>query len=74
MHSISGKIGCTTETLRDWILQVEARTNSCRNEVLADRERVKQPERENTELRRANVMLRKASAVFAQPELDRRGK
>jgi len=74
MRSIAEKIGCTSETLRAWILRAEGQADPRRNETLADRERVKQLERENAELKRANEILRKASAFFAQAELDRRGK
>lgn len=74
MGSIAAKIGCTAETLRSWVLKAEASTDPRRNTTLADRERVKQLERENAELKRANEILRKASAFFAQAELDRRGK
>lgn len=74
MRSIAEKIGCTTETLRSWVKRAEASADPHRNTALADRERVKQLERENAELRRANEILRKASAFFAQAELDRRGK
>ena len=74
MQSIAGKIGCTTETLRAWVMRAEAAADPRRNAALADRERLKQLERENAELRRANEILRKASAFFAQAELDRRGK
>jgi transposase-like protein len=74
MRSIAEKIGCTTETLRSWVKNAEATADPRRNTALADRERVKQLERENAELKRANEILRKASAFFAQAELDRRGK
>jgi transposase-like protein len=74
MQSIAEKIGCTTQTLREWVLRAETAADPRRNAALADRERVKQLERENAELKRANEILRKASAFFAQAELDRRGK
>jgi transposase len=72
--SIAEKIGCTPETLRKWVRRAE--TDAGRREGLttSDRERVKQLERENRELRRANDILRTASAFFAQAELDRRRK
>jgi transposase len=72
--SIAGKIGCTPETLRRWLRRTE--TDEGRREGLttSDRERLKQLERENRELRRANDILRTASAYFAQAELDRRRK
>ncbi len=74
MLSIASKIGCTTETLRKWVRQAErdqGRRAGLRSE---ERERLKMLERENRELRRANEILRKASAYFAQAELDRHGK
>jgi transposase len=72
--SIAEKIGCTRESLRGWVRQAE-RDGGRRPGVTTDeRERVKALERENQELRRANEILRKASAFFAQAELDRRGK
>ena len=74
MQSIAGKIGCTAETLRSWVQRAEVQSGPTRNAALADRERLKQLERENAELKRANEILRKASAFFAQAELDRRGK
>ena len=74
MQSIAGRIGCTAETLRSWVVKAEAAADPRRNASLADRARVKQLERQNVELRRANEILRKASAFFAQAELDRRGK
>ena len=71
INSISGKIGCTPETLRKWVRQAE-RDQGLRAGVTSDeRERVKTLERENRELRRANEILRKAAAFFAQAELDR---
>lgn len=70
--SIAQKIGCTPESLRRWVRRAE--TDEGRREGLttSDRERLKQLERENRELRRANDILRTASAFFAQAELDRR--
>ncbi len=74
IESISAKIGCTAETLRKWVRQAE-RDQGLRAGVSSDeRERLKALERENRELRRANEILRKASAYFAQAELDRRSK
>jgi transposase len=74
MQSIASKIGCTTQSLSTWVRRAEETADPRRNAALADRERLKQLERENAELRRANEILRKASAFFAQAELDRRGK
>jgi transposase len=74
MSSIAAKVGCTAETLRKWVRQAE-RDLGVRDGVTSDeRDRLKQLERENRELRRANEILRKASAYFAQAELDRRPK
>jgi transposase-like protein len=72
--SIAAKIGCTAESLRRWIRQAE-RDEGRRDGLTTDeRARLKALERENRELRQANEILRKASAYFAQAELDRRFK
>ena len=72
IQSISQKIGCTPETLRKWVRRSE-RDHGLRAGVTSDeRARIKELEREIRELRRANEILRKASAYFAQAELDRR--
>ena len=72
--SIAEKIGCAAETLRHWVRQAE-RDNGRRSGLTTDeRTRFKQLERENAELRRANEILRLASAYFAKAELDRRAK
>jgi transposase-like protein len=72
INSIAAKIGCTGETLRSWVRQAE-RDQGVRPGLSSDeRERLKKLERENRELRRTNEILRKASAYFAQAELDRR--
>jgi transposase len=71
IQSIASKLGCTSETLRRWVRQAE-RDQGIRNGMTSDdRERLKKLERENRELKRANEILRKASAFFAQAELDR---
>jgi transposase len=70
--SIASKIGCTPETLRKWVRQAETDQGVRGGTSSSDRERLKQLEQENRELRRANEILRKASAYFAQAELDRR--
>ena len=72
--SIAAKIGCTAETLRKWVRQVERDEGRRPGLTTAEQERLKELERENHELRRANEILRKASAYFAQAELDRRAK
>ena len=72
--SIAAKIGCTSETLRRWVRQAERDRGKRAGPTTEDRERIKALERENRELRQANEILRKASAYFAQAELDRRSK
>ena len=74
VRSIASKIGCSAEVLRKWVQQAE-RDQGLRPGLTTDeRARLKELERENFELRRANEILRKASAYFAQAELDRRAK
>ena len=70
--SIANKIGCTPETLRKWVRRAETDQGQRSGMTTDDRERLKSLERENKELRRANDILRTASAFFAQAELDRR--
>ncbi len=72
--SIASKIGCTPETLRKWVRRYEVDQGLRAGLTSEERERLKQLEREVRELRRANEILRKASAYFAQAELDRRAK
>lgn len=72
IESIASKIGCTSETLRKWVRQSETDQGVRGGMPSSDRERLRQLERENRELKRANEILRKASAYFAQAELDRR--
>ena len=72
MASVASKIGCTAETLRKWVRQAERDQGRREGVTTDDRERLKALERENRELRRANDILRTASAFFAQAELDRR--
>ncbi|EKM98178.1 hypothetical protein MXAZACID_16814 [Acidocella sp. MX-AZ02] len=74
MTSIAAKIGCTGETLRHWVRQAERDQGLRAGPTSEDRERIKALEREVRELRQANEILRKASAYFAQAELDRRFK
>ena len=74
MGSIASKIGCSAETLRNWVRRVERDQGKRAGTTSAERERLKELERENRELKRANEILRKASAYFAQAELDRRQK
>jgi transposase len=70
--SIASKIGCSTETLRKWVRQAERDQGVRGGLTSSERERLTELEREVRELRRANEILRKASAFFAQAELDRR--
>ncbi len=72
--SIASKIGCTPETLRKWVRRTEVDTGRRGGLTSDERAHIKELERENRELRRANEILRKAAAFFAQAELDRRPK
>lgn len=72
VESIAAKIGCTSETLRRWVRQVEIDSGRRGGTTTDERARIKELEREVRELRRANEILRKASAFFAQAELDRK--
>ena len=74
IESIAAKMGCTAETLRRWIRQAERDQGGRAGLTTDERERLKLLERENRQLRQANEILRKASAYFAQAELDRRSK
>ncbi len=71
MSSIASKIGCTGETLHKWVRQAERDQGLRNGTTTEERDRLKALERENRELRQANEILRKASAYFAQAELDR---
>jgi transposase len=74
MVSIGGKIGCSPHTLREWVQKADrdsGRAPGVTSDVAA---KLKALERENRELRQTNEILRKASAYFAQAELDRRFK
>ena len=70
--SVAEKLGCGKEALRKWLRQSEKDHGRRPGLTTADSERLKALERENRELKRANEILRKASAYFAQAELDRR--
>lgn len=74
IESVAAKIGCTAETLRRWVRQHERDTGRREGTTTAEQERMKALEREVKELRKANEILRLASAFFAQAELDRRFK
>ena len=68
--SIAAKIGCTSQTLSNWVRQAERDQGKRPGATTDDRERIKALERENRELKQANEILRKASAHFAQAELE----
>ena len=70
--SISGKIGCTTQTLNEWVKKAEVDSGRRPGLTTDMAAKLKALERENRELRQANEILRKASAYFAEAELDRR--
>jgi transposase-like protein len=72
--SVAEKIGCSAEGLRKWVRQAERDTGQRPGLPTNERERMKEVEREVRELKRAREILRKASAYFAQAELDRRPK
>ncbi len=74
ISSVAAKLGCTAETLRRWVRQAERDAGRRPGLTTDEQQRLKELERENHELRRANEILRKASAHFAQAELDRRPK
>ncbi len=72
--SIASKIGCSPETLRKWVQRPEIDGGQRPGITSSEQSRIKELERENHELRRVNEILRKASAFFAQAELDSRPK
>jgi len=72
VESIAPKIGCVPQTLLEWIKRAEVDTGERPGTTTAEAQRLKDLERENKELRRANDILRTASAFFAQAELDRK--
>ena len=74
IRSIAEKIGCSAETLRKWVRRIEIDSGFRGGLTSDEQSRLKDLEREVRELRRANEILRKASAYFAQAELDRRPK
>ena len=74
VESIAPKIGCVPQTLLTWVKRVEIDTGVREGVTTLEAQRVKELERENRELRRANEILKVASAFFAQAELDRRFK
>ena len=74
IKSIASKIGCTAETLRTWVRRAETDQGIRCGMSTADRERLKELKQENRKLKRANELLRKTSAYFAQAELGHRPK
>ena len=72
--SVSSKIGCAAQTLNEWVKKAEIDGGTRAGVTTEMTERLKALDRENRELRQANEILRKASAYFAQAELDRRPK
>ena len=72
IESISAKIGCVPQTLHEWVKKSEIDSGAREGVTSEERERIKTLERENKELRRANEILKLASAFFAQAELDRK--
>jgi transposase-like protein len=74
ISSIAAKLGCTAQTVSDWVKKAEVDSGTRAGIPTEVAERLKALERENRELRQANEILRKASAYFAQAELDRRFK
>ena len=74
MRSVAEKLGCTVEALRRWVRQAERDAGTRPGLTSDERQRLKQLERDNVELKRANEILKTASAYFAQAVLDRRAK
>ena len=72
IESIAGKIGCVPQTLNTWVRQHEVDAGQREGVATAEAQRIKELEREVRELRKANEILKLASAFFAQAELDRR--
>ena len=71
IRSIADKVGCSPEALRNWVRQAERDAGERPGATTADKARIQELEREVRELKRATEILRKASAFFAQAELDR---
>ena len=72
IESIAPKIGCVPQTLLEWVKQAEVDSGARKGVTTDEAQRIKDLEREVKELRRANEILKLASAFFAQAELDRR--
>jgi transposase len=71
LTAIAGKLGCSPDSLRIWVRQVQRDGGERPGQTSAEKARIKELEREVRELRQANEILKKASAYFAQAELDR---
>ena len=74
IRSVGEKLGIQTESLRRWVRQAERDTGKRPGLTTSERDEFKRLQRENLELKRANEILKKAAAFFAQAELDRRAK
>ena len=74
IRSVAEKLGCTVEALRRWVRQAERDRGARPGLTTDERAQLKALQRENVELKRANEILKKAAAFFAQAELDRRAK
>jgi len=72
IESIAPKIGCVPQTINEWVKRHQIDTGARDGITTSELQRLKELERENKELRRANEILKLASAFFAQAELDRR--
>jgi transposase len=72
VESIAGKIGCVPQTLHTWVRQHEVDSGHFEGVSTAEAQRIKELEREDRELGKANEILKLASAFFVQTELDRR--
>ena len=72
IESIASKVGCVPQTLHTWVKQHEIDAGQRDGVSTAETQRIKELERENREMRKANEILKLASAFFAQAELDRR--
>jgi transposase len=71
LTAIAGKLGCSPDSLRVWMRQVQRDGGERPGQTTAEKAKIKELEREVRELRQANEILKKASAYFAQAELDR---
>lgn len=72
IESVSAKVGCAPQTLNEWVKQHQRDAGQREGSTTDDKKRMAELERENRELRKANEILKLASAFFAQAELDRR--